>query len=734
MRCARTGCGGTYGPEGYCDECGRKAPAEAVAAPEQTPVSVATISGSTVAGTRSSRSRSSARGRLGAGLIEMPRIRLRDPATAILADPQVPESRRFCGQCDKPVGRGRDGQPGLTEGFCPHCRARYSFIPALAPGDLVSGRYEILGCLAHGGFGWIYLARDRNVSDQVSDRWVVLKGLIDTSDPDSVAAAVNERRFLVEVDHPNIVKIHDFAQHRDPRTGAIVGYIVMEYVGGQSLRDILMANQGPDGRRVPLPLPQVLAYGLEVLPALGYLHDRGLLYCDFKPDNVIHAEEQLKLLDLGAVRRADDMASAIYGTPGYQAPEVPKAGPSVASDIYTVGRTLAVLSFGLPGFTTTYAERLPDRAEVPLLTAEESFDRLLRRAAHRDPERRFASAAEMTEQMRGVLRDVLSTMDHVPRPEPSLQFTVERRVFGAGGEAAAAEVAAALPLPQLDLTDQGAGFLATLSTTDPAELVAVLESAPVRTVEVALRLVRARIDQGDLEGAGKDLEALAQSDPYDWRVDWYRGLAALVAGRPADARAAFDTVYSALPGEPAAKLALAAAEELRAGPGDLAAAARRYERVWRTDHGYVSAAFGLARLRLAGGDRVGCVTVLDEVPDSSSQYLTAQVAAVRARMGAELAQLAEADLLDASGRVERLRLDVERRAWLAAEMLEKSLGWVRAAQRAGTGRVLGHQLSERALRLGLEQAYRALAKMARDDAERVRWVDQANSVRPRTWV
>jgi serine/threonine-protein kinase PknG len=53
---------------------------------------------------------------------------------------------------------------------------------------------------------------------------------------------------------------------------------------------------------------------------------------------------------------------------------------------------------------------------------------------------------------------------------------------------------------------------------------------------------------------------------------------------------------------------------------------------------------------------------------------------------------------------------------------------------AGSGRVLGHELSEYALRLGLERAYRALAKLARDDATRVRWVDQANRIRPRTWV
>src|SRR5205814_8915299 len=118
-------------------------------------------------------------------------------------------------------------------------------------------------------------ARDRNISESGADRWVVLNGLINTGDADAMASAMAERRFLVEVDHPNIVKIHDFAQHPDPKTGVLVGYIVMEYVGGRSLKDLALANQGPDGHRTPLPLPTVLAYGLEILPALGYLHDRG---------------------------------------------------------------------------------------------------------------------------------------------------------------------------------------------------------------------------------------------------------------------------------------------------------------------------------------------------------------------------------------------------------------------------------------------------------------------------
>jgi len=339
-----------------------------------------------------------------------------------MAEPKVAESRRFCARCEKPVGRGRDGRPGRTVGFCPYCGTPFSFVPRLNPGDVVDGRYEILGALAYGGLGWIYLARDRNVSDTVRDRWVVLKGLIDTSDPDAVASAVAERRFLVELDHPNIVKIHDFVEHPDPRTGTPVGYIVMEYVGGQSLRDMLHARRRETGERT-LPLPEVLAYGIEILPALDYLHDRNLLFCDFKPDNVIHAEEQLKLIDLGAVRYADDTASPIFGTPGYQAPEIGTRGPSVASDIYTVGRTLAVLSLDVRGFSSTYADRLPDPAEAPLLAAEMSYHRLLRRATHPHPARRFQSAGEMREQLLGVLREVLSAADGVPRPAVSRQFT-----------------------------------------------------------------------------------------------------------------------------------------------------------------------------------------------------------------------------------------------------------------------------------------------------------------------
>jgi hypothetical protein len=204
VRCTQPGCDGTI-QDGYGTTCG-------LAAARRTPAPVP-ASGS--AG-----SARSARGRLGAGLVDLPPVAYRDPASAILVDPQVAEGKRFCGTCDQPVGRSRGGRPGLADGFCRDCGPRFSFSPKLARDELVAGQYEVLGCLAHGRLGWIYLAKDRNVSD----RWVVLKGLLNTADPDAMAAALAERRFLAEVEHPNVVRIYNFVQHADRKTGESAGY------------------------------------------------------------------------------------------------------------------------------------------------------------------------------------------------------------------------------------------------------------------------------------------------------------------------------------------------------------------------------------------------------------------------------------------------------------------------------------------------------------------------------
>ncbi|MFF5309529.1 serine/threonine-protein kinase [Streptomyces massasporeus] len=725
---------------------------------------------------------SGSRGRLGAGLVQVPPIPRPDPREMVLDNPEVPERKRFCSRsdCGAQVGRARGDRPGRTEGFCTKCGHPYSFVPKLKAGDVVHGQYEVVGCLAHGGLGWIYLAVDR----AVSDRWVVLKGLLDTGDQDAMAAAISERRFLAEIEHANIVRIYNFVEHLDQRTGSLDGYIVMEYVGGKSLKEIANARRTAQGRRDPLPVEQACAYGIEALEALGHLHSRNLLYCDFKVDNAIQTEDQLKLIDMGAVRRMDDEESAIYGTVGYQAPEVAEVGPSVASDLYTVARTLAVMTFDFQGYTNVYVDSLPDPDHIEVFRQYESFYRLLVRATDPDPARRFASAQEMTEQLTGVLREVVSLQTGRARPALSTLFGPELRVTdtelfprldgevsrlgarvvrargGAGAPALPQQrpespqslvkpvdtpaAAFALPVPRVDPTDPNAGFLAGLMTSAPAELLGALAAAPAPSVETRLRQVRAWLETGEPAAALRALVALEGERPDDWRVVWYRGVAALVTGDDEGAALAFDAIYDAFPGEIAPKLALGLCAEVL---GQLDNAAEYYRLVWSTDPSYVSAAFGLARVQLATGDRRGAVRTLESVPESSIHYTAARVAAVRARLRQRTASASDApfleDLTAAAAQVEALEaygLDPARREQLSAEVLGCALDWVlsggqgSAPPAAGGRTLLGSGLDERGLRFGLERSYRMLARLARGGEERIDLVERANRYRPRTWV
>jgi serine/threonine-protein kinase PknG len=740
MHCVQPGCGGTI-EDGYCDTCGL-APAPGMAS---IPVSVSVTGGtssmaSTSAGVSRSASSGTGRGRLGAGLVEIPPVSAGDPATAVLADPQVPESQRFCGNgdCGQPVGRGSDGSPGRIDGFCKVCGTRFDFRPRLQRGDLVAGQYEVLGCLAHGGLGWIYLARDRNVSD----RWVVLKGLLNSGDADAQAAAVAERRFLAEVEHPNIVRIYNFVQHADSLTGDPTGYIVMEYVGGKSLKQIRREHQAV---RQALPVEHALAYAIEILPAFGYLHGLGLVYCDFKADNVMQVEEQLKLIDLGGVCRLGDEDSPIYGTVGYQAPEIAAEGPSPSSDLYTIGRALAVLTFEFVGYTSTYSDRLPDPVTVPVLAQHESFYRVLQRATHFDPRRRFTAAGDMAEQLTGVLREVLAARDGTPRPAFSARFTTELRTVGAAatadettGTPSASEIVAGLPVPLADSTDPAAGYLVTLSTLGPAEQAEALQQAIASPdaagsvaagTEAFLALARARFALGDVAAARAALAPLAAPGRADWRVTWHEGLADLLAGRADEARSAFDAVYGVLPGELAPKLALGFAAE---ATGDMAAAARYFGVVWATDRSYVSAAFGLARIRLAAGDRAAAVSVLGQVPETSTHHLAAQLAAVRALITGDPAGLSVTDVTDAGRRLERLRVDAALRHSVEGQILRAALDVVQAGNVSVSDRLLDCELTDRGLRLGMERSYRALARLAGSRSDRIGLVDLANDIRPRT--
>ncbi|MEV6139409.1 tetratricopeptide repeat protein [Nocardia sp. NPDC051990] len=707
---------------------------------------------------RSGRSRPSVR-RLGAGLVPMPRVAPVDPRAAILDNPEVPELKRFCWKCQEPVGRRTATEPGAVAGECGRCGSPFNFRPTLQRGELVADQYEVQGSLAPGGLGWIYLAIDRNVSD----RWVALKGLQNPLDFEAHVVALAERQFLSEVAHPGVVKIYNFVKHRSARD-IPDGFIVMEYVGGQSLKKMLDLRG-----KERIPVVEAIAYIMEILPALDYLHSFGLAYNDLKPDNIMVSEHEVKLIDLGAVAAMDSYGS-IYGTPGYQAPEITETGPTVVSDIYTVGRTLAALALDLPRDRDGhFLGGIPEPDEDPLLARYPCLYRLLLRATDPEPERRFPSAYSMYCQLAGALRMVLAIDTGLEHPQPSVELSSMRDDFGidtligqtdgmVDGMARmpvleARDVVAALPTPLIDSEDPSAELLSSLLHGEPRHALDALRRAHERIragtivapesfdLEGPLTAVRAYLDLGETVPACQLLADLRVDYSADWRIEWYVGVAALLDGHYDRAWQHFETVHGMLPGEIGPELALAATAELVLqhldDPAESdrwhRAAADHYRAVWRTNHGVVSAAFGLARRLAADGELLEAVTVLEQVPAASRHHSVAHTTGCLLLVSRPIADITEADICTAAERLEALPDDA-RTLQLQVIVVGAALEWLRVGGRPRNPNrtILGFPVTSAGLRQGLETSLRALARTAPDRWHRYRLVDLANSVRPRT--
>jgi serine/threonine-protein kinase PknG len=660
---------------------------------------------------------------LGAGYTTIPPEPTVDPKSAILAHPEVPEDRRFCPNCGAEVGRSTKDSPGRLEGYCPACRKPYSFTPKLQPGDVVAGQYKVSGCLAHGGMGWLYLAQDQNVSD----RWVVLKGLLNAGDEASMQAAMAEQRFLAQIQHPLIVEIYNFVTFEG---GA---YIVMEFVGGRSIKQILkdrMAKAG--GVYDPLPVAQALAYIVEILPAFSYLHARGLLYCDFKPDNLMHVEDSVKLIDMGGVRRIDDDDSVIFGTVGFQAPEVATQGCSVASDIYTIGRTLLICCDEVKGYQSTYATTLPPAESLPHLAHQDSVYRLIAKACAPDPSDRFASVEELREQMLGVLREVASVSRGA-----GAQTATPSDLFEPPTVVSDAFTWKHLPRLKPDLSDPG---LVTLGSLDPAlspqDRLAALLRLPVRTLQTDITVALTAIDVGAKDVLARTVESILTRDPWQWRAAWIEGLSGLNTGDWAQAQACFNAVYSQVPGELAPKFALAVACEMG---GVVDVAERLYQVCAATDAAYLpGAAFGLARIRARRRGATGQIAdtgavlaALDLVPTTSggwrqSRQLAATYLTHAGQGVADLNRAAQAIATAGLGKAEQLRLELEvfRRALGLATLANR-----KAARRNTVPTVGGVPVTRSDLRAKIESILRAQASLEPDAIKRNSLLDQANSWR-----
>ncbi|MGB3303375.1 MAG: tetratricopeptide repeat protein [Gordonia sp. (in: high G+C Gram-positive bacteria)] len=716
--------------------------------------------------------------RLGSELVPLPEITDIDPADAVLSDPVIVESKRKCWKCGEPVGRSSGRGEGPLSGDCWNCGSRYSFVPGLKRGTIVADQYEIAGAIAHGGMGWIYLAVDHNVSD----RPVVLKGLLNSSDSQAQAVAISERQFLASVNDPGIVKIFNFVEWVTD-DGRPVGYIVMEYVGGHTLKQLTTSDRGEP---TLMPIEHAMAYILEVLSAVGYLHSVGLVYNDVKPDNIMITSDEVKLIDMGAVS-AINGTGHLYGTPGFQAPEIVQTGPQIVTDIYSIGRTLAVLTVDMPMVDGRYLDGLPDPETTPLFRENPSFYFLLHRATSEDPNERFSSAEEMTTQVLNVLRETVALHTGVPRPSMSTVFTPQRSTFGTDlllapvdgffdpKDAALhdpADIARALPVPLVDPADPAAGILTSAALSYPRQTLDTIRAARAEgfkamlanvdasdnidplhpSLELDLAEARAHLELGNLDTALQLLREVAVHHGDSWRLHWYLGICSLLNAEPELAFERFHEVLEAMPGEVAPKLAVAGTAELigywlsaqdSTSNNQLSQVERwydiarqNYHDLWLTDHGIVSAAFGLARMILAEGSFDEAIEPLDEVPTTSRHYGTAQLSAIVTLVhGRNPSEVARWELFEAAERFEEISWDDPRRGRLQLIILGTALGWIDSHldEDFPADDFLGFPFNEHGLRAGTERSLRELARATRDNrAHRFLLVDLANLIRPAT--
>jgi len=266
-------------------------------------------------------------------------------------------------------------------------------------GRVLGGRYELAEMLGQGGMAEVFRARDTRLGRTVAVK--ILRTDL-ARDPSFERRFAREAQACAGMNHPNVVAVFDTGA--DTEGDVTIPYIVMEYVDGTTLKDLLLT-----GRRL---LPQrALEITAGVLGALEYSHQQGIIHRDIKPANIMLTRTgEVKVMDFGIARALDDaqatmtQASTVMGTAQYLSPEQGRGESADArSDVYATGCLLYELLTSRPPFVgdTTASvvyQHVRENAIPPSQIDPEvptAADAVVMKAMAKNPENRYQTAAEM---------------------------------------------------------------------------------------------------------------------------------------------------------------------------------------------------------------------------------------------------------------------------------------------------------------------------------------------------
>lgn len=288
------------------------------------------------------------------------------------------------------------------------------------------GDYEILALLGRGGMGKVFKVRNL-----ISDRIEAMKVLLPETDatPELAERFSREIKLVASLEHPNIASL---------RTAVRAGnqmLMIMEYVEGSSLDQKMQSQK--------LETKQAVHYMVQVLSALGYAHQHGVVHRDIKPSNIlVRSDDSVKLTDFGIASRAGDpritATGMALGSLYYMSPEQVKALPLDArSDIYSVGVTLYEIVTGRrpiqgDSFFAIMRAHLDQKPPAPIELAPQispELSLLIERALEKSADYRFQTAADFSSALRRIFPDVQSRILAGSRRDNSVAASVPPRTM-----------------------------------------------------------------------------------------------------------------------------------------------------------------------------------------------------------------------------------------------------------------------------------------------------------------